>query len=107
MRILSILLSVLSVAVNVPSGRGLQLGRNPHALIKISLSHSRLRANPVDDLPELQNVAQDTPFAAMSSVLPRLILQTSVGMFLLSAPLGMMLDNYHGKCKIVFIFFRE
>ena len=43
----------------------------------------------------------DSTVQSLTSVSSRnLILYTSAVMFLLSAPLGMMLDNYHGKHEI-------
>jgi hypothetical protein len=101
MRVLSVLLSGLLLPHTVPSGRGLQLGRNHHGLVRNSMNQrrpNRLRANPTDDSSDLQTVVQNSRFPLLSSGLPQLTFQISVGMFLLSAPLGMLLDNYHGKC---------
>lgn len=107
MRALSILLSGILLTVMIPSGRGLQLGRNHNGLVRNSVNQYRLRANPIDDSSDLQSVAQNTRFPLLSSELPRLIFQISAGMFLLSAPLGMMLDNYHGKRELFSISTRK
>ena len=54
---------------------------------------NRFQAKRGDDSKKLDMDTEyrDSPFAS------NLIIQTSALMFLLSAPLGMMLDNYHGK----------
>jgi hypothetical protein len=98
MRLLSILLSGLLLCDTVPSCRGLQLAKNHQGLVGNSMNQrrlNRLRANPIDDSSDSKIVAR---LPVLSSELPQLIFQISVGMFLLSAPLGMLLDNYHGKC---------
>jgi hypothetical protein len=74
------------------------LAKNHHGLVGNSMNQrrlNRLRANPIDDSSDSKIVAR---LPVLSSELPQLIFQISVGMFLLSAPLGMLLDNYHGKC---------
>lgn len=96
---LSLPLCGLLLSIYVPSGRGLQLGRNYDRLDRKSLNLNRLRANPVDDSSDLQSVIRNSRFPVLSFELPQLVFQISVGMFFLSAPLGMMLDNYHGKSE--------
>lgn len=104
MRILSLPLCVLMLSIYVPSGRGLQLGRNYNRLDRKFLNSNRLRANPVDDMSDLQTAAHSSRFPVQSFEVPKLVFQISVGMFFLSAPLGMMLDNYHGKSESSSIF---
>ena len=59
--------------------------------INRALHRVQLKPEGKSKLLDIESKHQDGPSASNS------IIQTSALMFLLSAPLGMMLDNYHGK----------